>query len=940
MRQREGRHSDDAPMTAMSVGHNEQDPGRADGALTQLTVSVVICAYTEDRWDQLVDAVASVRSQSIPVADIVLVIDYSPELQARAARELDGVTVSANRYAKGLSGARNTGIAAASGDIVAFLDDDAAAAPDWLAVLLAPYSDPAVLGVGGRVVPDWRSGRPGWFPVEFDWVVGCSYRGLPSGRAPVRNFIGANMSLRRDVLLVSGGFATSLGRIGTQPLGCEETELCIRVQRDNPDGLHLYEPGALVRHRVPGSRATWSYFVSRCYSEGLSKATVSRLAGASRALAAEKSYLRSTIPRGIARYLVQAVRGQLRSLATMGALLVGVFVTAFGYAVGRVRAPAATATPNPGRFAKLRPPPFEPSERIAAFGLLVAVVLWLVSLPRIRLDRIGDYGLIPLLPATFWIAVAVLLVGFAAAVLRGENRTALLAAHPVVLIAILHATPSVRYETLRYCWAWKHIGMTDFFMHHAAVDRTIIELDAYQNWPGFFTFNAALVKGAGLHSALGYAAWVPPLVNLAMLAPLWLIFRSFTTDRRLIWSAVVIFILGSWVGQDYFAPQTFGYLTYLTLIALCLRYLAPGPRGDAVDRRRRAMIIATAVVLVAAVAPTHQLSPIMIIVALTALACCRYRVKVLLIAAIALGAGWDFTFAWPWIVEHHAEFTGSIGTLGHNAKSGFVNLSAVSPSMVVIAHIDRAHSAAVWAMGIVGFARRWRRHREPVIAALALAPLPMFVTNDYGSEMIFRVYEFTLPFVAFCAASLFFSRHTGAQRRLVRMALPVVLLALVPGFVAGYYGKEQANLFTRNEIDAARFVFGIAPRGSLIVGETGDFPWGFTNFEIYDYERIATLTPAKRRAIVNDPVGRLNDLMATHHHAYLVITRSQTFDTEMEGAFPRVVEHGSCASSLCRTQGMKHIQVALTTSPYFRVIYRNPEAMVITLAGPPQEAQR
>ena len=815
-----------------------------------------------------------------------------------------------------------------------------AAAPDWLAVLLAPYSDPAVLGVGGRVVPDWRSGRPGWFPVEFDWVVGCSYRGLPSGRAPVRNFIGANMSLRRDLLLESGGFATSLGRIGTQPLGCEETELCIRVQRDNPDGLHWYEPGALVRHRVPGSRGTWSYFVSRCYSEGVSKATVSGLAGASRALAAEKSYLCSTIPRGIARYLVQAVRGQPRSLATMGALLVGVFVTGFGYAVGRVRAPAATATRNLGRFAKLRPPPFEPSERIAAFGLFVAVVLWLVSLPRIRLDRIGDYGLIPLLPATFWIAVAVLLVGFAAAVLRGENRTALLAAHPVVLIAILHATPSVRYGTLRYSWAWKHVGMIDFFMHHDGIDRTIRELDAYQNWPGLFTFNATLVKGAGLQSAMGYAGWAPPLVNLAWLAPLFLIFRSFTTDRRLIWSAVVIFILGSWVGQDYFAPQAFAYFIYLTLIALCLRYLAPGPRGDAVDRWRRAAIIAIAVVLVAAVAPTHQLSPILLIVSLTTMACCRYRVKVLLIAAIALGAGWDFSFAWPWIVEHQGEYTGSIGALGHNTKSGFVNLASASASLVVIAHIDRAHSAAVWAMGIVGFARRWRRHREPVLASLAITPLPMFVTNDYGSEMIFRVYLFTLPFVAFYAASVFFSHHTGGQSRLARMALPVVLLALVPGFVAGYYGKEQANLFTRNEVDAARFVFGIAPRGSLIVGETTDFPWGFTNFEIYDYERIATLRPEVRRAMVDDPVGQLYDLMATHHHAYLVITRTQMFETEMIGAFPRAVEKGACPTAVCRTQGLKRIQLALTTSPHFRVIYRNPQATVITLALPPQEAQR
>jgi hypothetical protein len=923
-------------MTAMSVEHN----AHADGSSTQLTVSVVICAYTQERWDELVDTIASVRGQSIPVADIVLVIDHSPRLQARAARELDGVTVIANRYAKGLCGARNTGIATASGDIVAFLDDDAAAAPDWLAALLAPYSDPAVLGVRGRVVPDWRSGRPGWFPAEFDWVVGCSYRGLPSGRAPVRNFIGANISLRRSLLLESGGFATSQGRIGTQPPGYQEAELSMRVQRDYPGGLHLYEPGALVRHRVPASRGTWSYFVSRCYSEGVSKATMSGLSGTSRASAAEKSYLHSTIPRGIARYLVQAVRGQPGSLATMGALLVGVFLTGFGYTVGRVRAPAATVTPKPGRFAKLRPPPFEPSERIAAFGLFVAIVLWLVSLPRIRLDLIGDYGLIPLLPATFWIAVVVLLVGFAAAVVRDVNRTSLLVAHPVVLIAIMHATPSVRYGTLRYSWAWKHIGMTEFFMTHDGVDRTVTELDAYQNWPGFFTFNATLVKGAGVHSALGYASWAPPLVNLALLAPLFLIFRSFTSDRRVICSAMVIFLLGSWVGQDYFAPQAFAYFIYLTLIALCLRYLAPGPRGDAVDRRRRALIIATAVVLIAAVAMTHQLSPIMIVAGLGAMACCRYRVKVLLIAAIVLGAGWDLSFAWPWIEQHQAEFTDSMGALGNNATSGFVNLSAASSSMVVVAQIDRAHSAAIWALGIVGFARRWRHHREPVLAALAIAPVPLFVTNDYGSEMIFRVYLFTLPFVAFSAASVLFSHHTSGQSRLARTALAVMLLALVPGFVAGYYGKEQANLFTRNEIDAARFVFGIAPRGSLVVGETSDFPWGFTNFEFFDYERIATLRPEARLAIIKDPVGRLHDMMETHNHAYMVITRSQILDTELVGAFPRRAEQGSCADYTCRTQAVKRIELALTTSPYFRVIYRNPEAVVITLALPAPGAQR
>jgi glycosyltransferase involved in cell wall biosynthesis len=308
-----------------------------------LTVSVVICTYTEERWDELTDAIVSVQRQEFDAAEIVVVVDHCPALFARAVRELRGVTVIANRYPKGLSGARNTGIAVATGDIVAFLDDDAAAAPGWLSALVAPYADEAVLGVGGQVLPNWQTDRPGWFPSEFDWVVGCTYRGLATERTPVRNYIGANMSLRRHLLLDSGGFATSLGRIGTTPLGCEETELCIRVQRDHPNGVHLYEPAAIVHHRVPAARGTWSYYRSRCYSEGLSKAVVSRLAGASRALASERSYLRSTIPQGTWSYLTDALRGRPGALSAVAALLAGVTITATGYFVAKVRRPTLTS---------------------------------------------------------------------------------------------------------------------------------------------------------------------------------------------------------------------------------------------------------------------------------------------------------------------------------------------------------------------------------------------------------------------------------------------------------------------------------------------------------------------------------------------------------------------------------------------------------------------
>ncbi|WP_405862301.1 glycosyltransferase family 2 protein [Streptomyces sp. NBC_00090] len=305
------------------------------------SLTVVVCAYTLDRWDDLRTAIGSLRAQRRPVAETVLVVDHCRELYERASAAFPGVRVLTNGERKGLSGARNTGVSAARCEVVAFLDDDAAADPDWSARLLARYADRAVVGVGGLVRPWWVTRRPVWFPREFDWVVGCSYRGLPARPAPVRNFIGANMSFRRSELVGAGGFRTDLGRVGTRPLGCEETELCLRIAARRPDAVLLHEPAAAVRHRVPAARATWAYFVARCYAEGLSKAHVARLGSTRAALSSERAYLRSTVPRAFVRALRPGRPGGLR---TASALVGGVGVTVAGYVVGRVRRPA----PVPG----------------------------------------------------------------------------------------------------------------------------------------------------------------------------------------------------------------------------------------------------------------------------------------------------------------------------------------------------------------------------------------------------------------------------------------------------------------------------------------------------------------------------------------------------------------------------------------------------------------
>ena len=296
------------------------------------SVTVVVCAYSLDRWRLLCSGIESVRAQKVVPHEIILCVDHSPDLARRCRERWSSdpsqptVRVIENRYPGRLGSARNTAIELATGDIVAFLDDDARATPDWLEALLASYTlDARTMAVGGAPLPDFEVPRPGWFPFEFDWVFGCTYRGVPTRRSKTRRLIGANMSVRHTAILSVGGFHSDNN---------DDMDMCHRLAHCYGNDAVVFDPAVRVTHFVPRERLTWAYFWRRCFHENQRKVLVFSAMEEAGSLVAEEIFAARTIGLGVPKYFASCTKdGLLRALAA----LAGLALAGAGHLSGRAR---------------------------------------------------------------------------------------------------------------------------------------------------------------------------------------------------------------------------------------------------------------------------------------------------------------------------------------------------------------------------------------------------------------------------------------------------------------------------------------------------------------------------------------------------------------------------------------------------------------------------
>ena len=295
--------------------------------MSRLTVSVVIPSYSKKRGQDLLACIASLRHQSTLPHEIVVVLDSKVE-GSLTFLTFENVRAIVCKE-EGVSSARNVGVKASSGDIVAFIDDDAIAERDWLKNLLSNYDDQYVVGVGGKIIPAWEKGRPTWFARELDWVVGCSYAGMPEKKTTMRNPIGCNMSFRRNVFKTIGYFRESIGRVGARLVGSEEAELCIRLRSEAPEAKVVYDPSAVVLHKVAAERATIIYLVKRSFYEGLSKKLMNEMnLSKPQLMSTERKYLDYMIRVSIPSRLRSICKSNIGQLLT---LILSTFAVFAGY---------------------------------------------------------------------------------------------------------------------------------------------------------------------------------------------------------------------------------------------------------------------------------------------------------------------------------------------------------------------------------------------------------------------------------------------------------------------------------------------------------------------------------------------------------------------------------------------------------------------------------
>ncbi|GAA2591230.1 hypothetical protein GCM10010435_82460 [Winogradskya consettensis] len=573
-------------------------------------------------------------------------------------------------------------------------------------------------------------------------------------------------------------------------------------------------------------------------------------------------------------------------------------------------------------------------------AVLVAGVVTGYVLIRGRADgNIGPWGIIEALPRPYLLLLLLPAIVFFHELRRGMSR-AILSLALVAQVITIYGSVAFSESMPRFATAWLHAGFTTQILQ---TGETATGMDARFSWPGFFAAAGVFSEAVGLEP-LSLLRWAPMCFALLFLAPLALLFRALHGSARVRWAGLWVFTVANWVGQDYFAPQAFAFFLHLAGLSVVTAVFLGGargvtrsrpagriralltlpadvnPEGAAVTHGQRSFLIVSLVIVSAAVAMSHQLTPFMLAMTLCLLALTGVlRIALLPLATVIVTVGWLCYGAQDYWNGHMSAIFGSAGQVSSVVSSGVGSRIVGSTVHQVIVNLRIATAGIMWLLASAGLIHLLRSKKYGLILGIiAGAPFLMLGLQDYGGEGMLRVYLFSLPATALLAAHACVS--LAARSRPVAAVVAVAGLLVLPVSLVARYGNESYEHVSAQEGAAVAALYDIAPHGSTLVCLSPNLSWRNIGLSQYDYAQAVLDQFAVRRvdlaiaAMGTNPKG-----------AYLIVTRGQ-------------IAYGEEVYGLPADWG-RSVQRDIVRSRRFTTVFHNDDATVYRLE-PVKEARR
>jgi hypothetical protein len=425
-------------------------------------------------------------------------------------------------------------------------------------------------------------------------------------------------------------------------------------------------------------------------------------------------------------------------------------------------------------------------------------VLWLASAIGSPHSTPREWGLLTIVPVTWYVGLALVMVGLLASSRTRRSEGVFAVAS---LLAAFKATPAIVYGLPSAPWGTKYLGVVQYVLVHGSVHWNV---DIYQSWPAFFAAIAWLASALRIHDLLAVTTWWPLFIGALRLAVFYPLTARFIPDHRRRCMACAFVVLADTIGQDYFADQSVGVV--LTLGAFLFAIPVEGE-----SRRNQRLRISAALVCGIVVVPTHQLSPFFLVAGLAALVVFRIVRPWWLPIPIAVAAGGWALLHWVTLrVYLNLSQLGHLSNVEPAAVAHGFGVESLSLRLPI-----RALAVSFVLLGILAIATIIQQRSRVVfgLAACAVASCFVLIFTAYGNEVSYRALLFALPWIAILAASVDFKRISFD--RLMFVVVPVLVVL----HLFGQYPEDPIDVIEPASLaGVSHFDEVWTPRSTLIVG--------------------------------------------------------------------------------------------------------------------------